>query len=187
MILLGSPPATITHNEWLGIDFRATLPSEISLPEIITVTRLHINACEVKGEEGTNRQRYTRARTHTCDGNEVSFYLRNAEERGATSLLMSNKNIEIHHPGAVGHLSSRGRKDPTDPIYRHQSKMIINGFTILEMSRVQSSRIYRGVKTKTRLPPPMVGHIVIRRYPTFSLRFSCSLFLSRGLSIRSAS
>lgn len=123
---------------------------------------------------------------HTCGGNDVSFYLRNAEKRGATLLLMSNKNFKIHHAGAVGHLSSRGRKDPTDPT-GIRTRMIINGFMILEMSHVQSSRIYRGVKTKTRLPSLMVGYVVIRRYPTFSALFSSSLFLSRGLSIRSAS
>lgn len=93
-------------------------------------------------------------------------------ERGATSLLMSNKNTEIHHPGAAGHLSSRGgRKDPMGRYTDTRTRMIINGFTILEMSRVQSSRIYRGVKTKTQLLSPMVGRAVIRRYLTFSARF----------------
>lgn len=93
---------------------------------------------------------------------------------------MSNKNIEIHHRGAVGHLSSRGRKVPTDPIHRHRTGLIINGFTILEMSRVHSGRIYRGVKTKTRLPPPMVGRdLPISDF--FCPRLSCPPFLPRRI------
>lgn len=57
---------------------------------------------------------------YLCDGNDASFYLRHAEERGATSLLISNKNTDMHQAGAGGHLSSRrGRKDSTD---RHQDQ-----------------------------------------------------------------
>lgn len=107
-----------------------------------------------------------------------------------TLLLMSSKNAEIHHPVSDGHLSSRptpeargaqeegwregegGRggegekvRRQSEPIHRHRVHSVINGFTILEISWKQSSRIRSGVKTKGRSPP------LRSRWPPIRSRF----------------
>jgi len=176
----------LRHNERPGIDFRATSTSEIS------------PSGNYNGHQAPYRK--WKGWKETAVGDIYLWWKRRIllfqkcrrekeRGRGATSLLMLNKNTEIHHPGAAGHLSSRGgRKDPMGRYTDTRTRMIINGFTILEMSRVQSSRIYRGVKTKTQLLSPMVGRAVIRRYLTFSARFRIRrLSFPRELSIRSAS
>jgi len=59
----------------------------------------------------------------------VSPRLRSAERKGATSLLMSNKNIQVHHPGAGGHLSSIGSAEA-------DTRIIINDLGIESVSRL---------------------------------------------------
>lgn len=90
-----------------------------------------------------------------------------------TLLLMSSKNAEIHHPVSDGHLSSRPTLE-ADEVDEGEEKVseaerapihtdtpgplwVINGFTILEISWEQRSRIRSGVKTKGRSPPPLVA------------------------------
>lgn len=86
---------------------------------------------------------------------------------------MSSKNAEIHHPVSNGHLSSRPTLE-ADEVDEGEGKVseaererrytptpgplrVINGFTILEISWEQRSRIRSGVKTKGRSPPPLVA------------------------------
>lgn len=106
-----------------------------------------------------------------------------------TLLLMSSKNAEIHHPVSDGHLSSRPTLE-ADEVDEGEEKVseaerapihtdtpgplrVINGFTILEISWEQRSRIRSGVKTKGRSPPPLVAVPPldpIRSDPDFTIR-----------------
>lgn len=109
-----------------------------------------------------------------------------------TLLLMSSKNAEIHHPVSDGHLSSRPTLE-ADEVDEGEEKVseaererrytptpgplrVINGFTILEISWEQRSRIRSGVKTKGQSPPPLVAVAPspspppIRSDPDFTIR-----------------
>ena len=105
---------------------------------------------------------------------------------------MSSKNAEIHHPVSNGHLSSGPTPKAGEREEREKEKQkkeekeeeeeekrrfggranrytgvhfVINGFTILEISCEQSSKICSGVKTKGRSPP--LDPLPIPRYARF--------------------
>jgi len=59
----------------------------------------------------------------------LAFEKRDVGKREATSLLMSNKNIQVHHPGAGGHLSSIESAEA-------DTRIIINDFGIENVSRL---------------------------------------------------
>lgn len=107
---------------------------------------------------------------------------------------MSSKNAEIHHPVSNGHLSSRPTPKAGEREEREKEKqkeeeeegrfggrasrytdagvhLVINGFTILEISCEQSSKIRSGVKTKGRSPPLrsrwLLDPLPIPRYARF--------------------
>lgn len=110
------------------------------------IERDTINSMVGRVRERGERESDRESKTYTWRGSNILLF--HKRRRGATLLLMSNKKPKIHHSGAGGHLSSQQRRI-RGPVGRHQETTIINGFTILEISRVHSSRIHRGVKTKT--------------------------------------